>query len=58
MFNKLAETCKKHTQILQSSVFFAHFRGKQDSILFSLYYLGLKSGQCINKDGILFYLEN
>jgi hypothetical protein len=43
----------EHTQILRSSVLKSPFKRKQDSILFSLYYLRLKTGQCVNKDGIL-----
>ena len=58
MLIELAETHKEHAQTLQSSVLFDRFRGKQNSILFSLYYLGLKTGQRINKDGILLYLVN
>ncbi len=45
MHNRLEKTRKEHTRTLWSLVLFAHFYGKQYIILFSLYYLGLKSGQ-------------
>jgi hypothetical protein len=39
-------------------VFRVLLRGKQYGILFSLYYLGLKTGQCVNKDGVHLDLGN
>ena len=48
----------EHTRTLRSSVFRVLLRGKQYGILFSLYYLGLKKGQRVNKDGVHLDLEN
>jgi hypothetical protein len=58
MLIELIRPRDEHTQTLWSSVLKSHFKRKQDGILFSLYYLGLKLGQRVNKDGILLYLEN
>jgi hypothetical protein len=58
MQNELAESHTEYTRTLQSLVLCVQFKGRQYSILFSLYYLGLKKSQRVNKDGILLYLKN
>ncbi|GBB84465.1 hypothetical protein RclHR1_11020011 [Rhizophagus clarus] len=55
---RLDRSNSEHTRTLQSSVFRVLLRGKQYGILFSLYYLGLKRGQRVNKDGVHLDLGN
>ena len=58
MIIRLAWSNREHTRTLRSSVLGVLFKGKQYSILFSLYYLGLKKGQRFNKDGVHLDLGN
>ena len=58
MQNELTKSHTEYTQTLQFSVLCVRFKVNQNSILFSLYYLGLKKGQRVNKYGILLYLVN
>jgi hypothetical protein len=55
---RLDRSNPEHAQTLRSSVFRVLLRGKQYGILFSLYYLGLKKGQRVNKDGVHLDLGN
>ena len=49
---------REHTRTLRSSVLTVLFKGQAELHTFSLYYLGLKRGQRVNKDGVHLSLRN